>query len=84
MNTDRLLTFELSKNHNELFVVGDSNGLRFLAAKLTHLADKLDRGLSDHERLMTPEWAGNELSSVPQGEGTELLNQVTIYARKVI
>ena len=84
MNTDRLLTFELSKNHNELFVVGDSNGLRILAAKLTRLADKMDQGLSDHEHLMTQEWAGNELSSVPQGEGTELLNQVTIYARKVI
>jgi hypothetical protein len=84
MNTDKLLTFELSKKRNELFVVGDANGLRFLATKLTRLAEKLDRGQSDHEHLMTEEWAGHELSSVPQGQGTELLNQVTIYARKDI
>jgi hypothetical protein len=84
MNTDKLFTFELSKKHDELFVVGDSNGLRFLATKLNRLAEKLDKGQSDHEHLMTKEWAGNELGSVPQGQNTELLNQVTIYAKKNI
>lgn len=81
MNTDRFLTFELSNKGNELFVVGDSNGLRFLAEKLTLLAEKADKGQTDHEHLMTEEWAGNELSSTPQRKDTTLLNHVKIYAR---
>jgi len=81
MNTDKFLTFELSNKGDELFVVADSNGLRFLAEKLTRLAEKADKGQPDHEHLMTEEWGGNELSSVPQGKDTTVLNHVKIYAR---
>jgi len=76
-----VLTFELSAKSEELFIHGDSAGLRFLAGKLNHLADKLDKGHPDHEHLMTEEWAGNELNSVVQGNDTKLLNHVKIYAR---
>jgi hypothetical protein len=52
-----LLTFELSKKGNELFIVGDSDTLRFLAAKLTRLAEEADKGRPDHAHLTTEEWA---------------------------
>ena len=81
MNTDRLLAFELSNKGDELFVVGHPNGLKFPAEKLIRLAEKADKGQPDHEHLMTEEWAGNELSSIHQGEDTTLLNHVKIYAR---
>jgi Immunity protein 32 len=84
MDTDKLLTFELSEKGDELFVVADSRGLRFLAAKLTRLAEKMDKGEPDHEHLMTKEWAGNELSSAAQVDNTTLLNHVKIYARPQI
>jgi hypothetical protein len=75
------LTFELSKNADEIFIFADSEGLRSLAAKLNRLADKVDAGNPDHEHLMTQEWAGNELSSVAQGADTSLVNHVKIYAK---
>jgi hypothetical protein len=40
----------------------DDEGLEFLIEKLIRL-----RGNRDHEHLMTPSWAGNELTEVKQG-----------------
>lgn len=40
----------------------DDEGLEFLIEKLIRL-----RGKRDHEHLMTPSWAGNELTEVKQG-----------------
>jgi hypothetical protein len=76
-----LLTFELSKDGDELFIHGNAVGLRGLALKLTRLAEKADAGHFDHEHLMTKEWAGHELCSVAQGSNTSLLNQATIHVR---
>jgi hypothetical protein len=71
----------LSKDGDELFIHGDSAGLRFLAAKLTRLSEKADIGQAGHEHLMADEWSGNELGSKVQGNGTRLLNQVKIHGR---
>jgi hypothetical protein len=75
------LTFELSKNTDEVFVFANSEGLRFLAAKLHRLADQADAGNLDHEHLMTQEWAGNELGSIAQGVDTQLINHVKICTK---
>jgi hypothetical protein len=46
----------------EVAICFDDTGLEFLIEKLTRL-----RGKRDHEHLMTPSWAGNELTEVKQG-----------------
>ena len=78
---EAFLTYELSKDGGELFIHGDHAGLRFLAAKLTRLAEKTDVGLADHEHLMTDEWSGKKLSTNVQGVDTKFLNHVKVIAR---
>lgn len=75
---DHLLTFELSKDRDELFIHGDAAGLRSLARVALRLAEHAEAGRREHDHLMTEEWAGHELSSVPQDPTGSLLNQVTI------
>jgi hypothetical protein len=48
----------------EAAICFDDEGLEFLIQKLTRL-----RGKKDHEHLMTPSWAGAELSEDKQGGG---------------
>ncbi len=68
------LSFELVGDGEELDIHGDPAGLRRLAFVLERLASQPK---SDHEHLMTPEWAGDELSSGSQGGG-KVLNKVTV------
>ena len=73
---DYLLTFELSKEKDELDIFCDEKGLEALISILSRL-----RGKVDHEHLMTPSRAGNELSEDQQNEDSYLLNSVTIRKR---
>jgi hypothetical protein len=75
---DPLLTFEFSKDRDELVIHGDAAGLRYLARVLSRLADHADSGRSEHDHLMTEEWAGRELSSQLRDPKALLLNKVTI------
>jgi hypothetical protein len=76
--TDHLLTFELSKGRDELFIHGNAGGLRYLARVALRLAEQAEGGKSEHDHMMTEEWAGHELSSVRQDPTASLINQVTI------
>ena len=75
---EHFLTFELSKDGDELVVHADERGLRFLAKVASLLADTIATGTNDHVHLMTEEWAGNELSSEKRGPDDKLLNHVRI------
>ncbi|MDB6124629.1 MAG: hypothetical protein JWQ71_3622 [Pedosphaera sp.] len=75
---DHLLTFELGKDGDELFIHGDAAGLRYLARVALRLAEHAEANRREHDHLMTEEWAGQELSSVAQDPASSLLNQVTI------
>jgi hypothetical protein len=58
-----LLTVEKEKSeHGEIAICFDKEGLEFLIAKLSKLRER-----QDHLHLMTPGWAGNELTEVSQG-----------------
>jgi len=75
MTTDSfLLTFEISKDGDELNVHCDDIGLEKLLLVLSRL-----KGNAQHEHLMTPSWGGNELSEELQSEDSQLLNKVTIH-----
>lgn len=69
-----LLSFELSKDSNELDVHCDDAGLEKLLSILSQLKGKMK-----HEHLMTPSWGGSELSEALQAEDSQLLNKVTIH-----
>ena len=73
------LTFELASSGDELRVHADVAGLRFLAKRLTRLAEIAATGRTDHEHLMTEEWGGHGLTSEPRDSAAELLNKVTIH-----
>ena len=77
---DHLLTFELAKDGDELFIHADAAGLRSLASALTRLAQHAEAGRKEHTHLMTEDWSGHELSSLAQGTEDRLLHQVTIHA----
>ncbi len=80
MENEYLLTFELSKNKDELEVFTDLNGLKFLIEELNKLLKSTENGTTDHTHFMTEEWAGNELTSVAQSG--EILNHVKVYCIK--
>ena len=80
MEKEYLLTFELSKDKNELEVYTDLNGLRFLIEELNKLLKSTEKDGSDHTHFMTEEWAGNELTSVAQSG--EILNHIKVYCIK--
>lgn len=76
-NDNFLLTFELSKQKDELSVHTDLNGLENLIDELSKLLKSAQKGINDHTHLMTEEWGSCELSS--ESQGGELLNHVKIY-----
>lgn len=71
---DKLLTFELSADSDEIEVHCDLNGLTELIQVLERL-----KKTGEHEHLMTPAWGGNELSEEIQGEKTKLINKATFH-----
>lgn len=72
--TERLLTFELSSDGDELEIHGTPEGLRSLIERLSLVIAR-----NDHEHLMSPEWGGAELSTEQQGARTRLLHKVSLY-----
>lgn len=72
--SDRILTFELSADGDELEIHGDITGLKDLSRVIQRAIDA-----HEHEHLMTPSWGGNELTEECQGKSSRLINKVTIH-----
>lgn len=77
MNDGKLLTFELIPDGDEVEIHCDQQGLEELLRLLNGLANS-ESPLPKHEHLMTPSWAGHELTEEQQGEKNTLMNKVTI------
>ena len=67
-----LLTVEYNKEDG-VEIHCDSEGLELLVSKLNVLKQH-----GGHEHLMTPAWAGTELTEEKQGDGNELINHLKI------
>lgn len=69
------LTVELQKGEQpEVALCFDTAGLDFLISKLEHLRSKVD-----HLHLMTPAWAGHELTEdLAGGEQYQLINSLRL------
>ena len=73
-----VLTVELkyhdSKDSTEVAICCDEEGLDLLIEKLQRL-----RGKRDHTHLMTPSWAGDELTEQKQGgDDYQLVNHLRV------
>lgn len=77
MTDSKILTFELSPEGDELQIHCNQEGLTTLQGILRRLGES-KAPLPRHDHLMTPSWAGDELSEEKQGEGATLLNKVTV------
>lgn len=69
-----LLTTEYNKK-GFVEIHFDQEGLDLLIGRLESLRQ---RGKQDHEHLMTPSWAGNELTEEKQGSDNELINHLCL------
>lgn len=70
-----LLSFELSKNKDELDIHLNEEGL----SRLIELLLRFKKHGYQHEHMMTPSWGGNELSEEQQALDSSLLNKVTFH-----
>lgn len=70
-----ILTVEKEKSKDgEIAITFDEEGLDYLILKLKRL-----KGRKDHDHLMTPSWAGYELTEEKQGGNKyELVNQLRL------
>jgi len=70
-----ILTVEKEKSPDaEVCICFDNEGLELLIRKLTYLSSH-----SGHLHLMTPGWAGNELTEEPQrGSNFEIVNSLRL------
>lgn len=55
----------------------DEEGRNILISAINHL--KLKDGSIDHDHLMTPSWAGTELTEDMQGNDNLLINKLNIF-----
>lgn len=79
---NKLLSFVASKDGDQIFVHVDKNGLDLLIKELTWLREKLEANKCEHTHLMSPEWAGDELttSKLKHQEGEDsIIHEVKIY-----
>ena len=78
MNESHMLTFEVVSDCEEIEIHGDEKGLKNLIFYLQRLLDS-KKSAPNHDHLMTPSWAGTELTEVKIGESNKLINKATIY-----
>jgi hypothetical protein len=77
MNEKHMLTFEISASGEEVEIHLDKRGAAVLQKTLSRLLDS-PGPLPRHDHLMTPAWAGTELSEENQHADSTLINRVTI------
>lgn len=78
----KLLSFVTSKSGDQIFIHADRDGLNLLIKELTWLRERLEQNECDHTHLISPGWAGQELtiSKLKDQEGEDLIvHEVKIY-----
>jgi hypothetical protein len=77
MDVRKLLTVELSPQGDEIDIHMNREGLNDFIKYLHNLAEG-HLPLPCHNHLMTPAWAGNELTDEKQSENGAVINKVTL------
>ena len=71
-----LLTVEWNNREESVEIYCDRDGLELLVERLGKLAKSTKA--DNHDHLMTPSWAGTELTEEKQGNGNMLVNHLRI------
>jgi hypothetical protein len=71
---DKLLTFEISRDCDEIEIHGDEKGLGHLIELITKVLE-----YRQHDHWMTPSWGGDELSEELQNPENKIINKVTLH-----
>jgi hypothetical protein len=71
-----MLTVELNEREQRVEIFFDEDGLKTLRRSLDLLSSR-----GGHDHLMTPSWAGTELTEEKQGENTALINHLLLVFR---
>ena len=74
-----LLTFEVDKEAEQIFIHGDPVGLERFANALLKIAKSAKDWDFPHDHFFAEEWGGDDLSSVPQSEDGKPVSHVQIY-----
>lgn len=77
MTKEKLLTFVLSDDKDELEIQMNASGLDDLIYYLQRLRDSV-KPLPNHDHLMTESWAGTELSEENARETGSVIHKVTL------
>jgi hypothetical protein len=77
---DHFLSITTDVEGQQVFVHVDAAGLDHLIRSLTRLRQKLEKGVSDHDHMMTDAWAGEELSTPRVAEGARGVQHIKIWA----
>ena len=56
-----MLTIEKDKEAEQIYIHGSPSQLRWLASRLTSIADQAEKAGHSHDHFMTQAWGGNEL-----------------------
>ena len=75
-----MVVFEFDEEQERVEIHGTSEDLRELSNIIAKQAERID----DHDHLMTPSWAGDELSEKLVNKKDKLINHVAIYCWKTI
>ena len=73
-----LLTF-VDDHKGDVFVHADSEGLSVLIRTLQRIKDAVDRGVCEHDHLMSDSWGGSELTESKGIQEGEIVNHVKIF-----
>jgi hypothetical protein len=71
-----ILTVELNRAKESVEIYCDKEGLELLRRRLEVLSER-----GGHEHLMTPSWAGTELTEELQRAGNTLINHLEIMVK---
>ena len=74
---EKILTFELAPDGDEIEVHFNKKGLQSLIKELQNLFESRNES-PGHTHLMTPSWSGHELTEEKQGKKNLLINKVTL------
>lgn len=80
--TNRLLSFVTDDSGDQVSIHVDKAGLDLFIKELTWLRQKLEAGECDHTHLMSPDWAGDELTTSKlkdQADEVTVVHGVKIY-----
>jgi hypothetical protein len=73
----KVLTVELNAKENRVEINFDDDGLKILKRSL----DSLQKAGTGHDHLMTPSWAGAELTETKQSNDTQLIHHLVFVHR---